>query len=169
MAHRKLPGGSFSSAIAGFFLGAALLFSAPSHALDLGLEETKVGLRLSVAEDFVHAPGSVVVSTRYGGAWGAKVGVWARDSNAQPGTPNFFAGVDYMWTHGNWHAGLGTVWIDETNSLNGTHWDFDVSAAYDLTGRVFVEYRHFSHGRKLGIKKDASNGSWNLIGVGLVF
>jgi hypothetical protein len=153
------------AAIKGFLLGVVLLLSAPSYALD----ETKGGLRLSVAEDFVHAPGSVVISGRYGGAWGVRAGFWARDRNAEGGAPNKFAGVDYMWTYEKWHAGLGTVWIDEKNSLNGTHWDFDVSLAYDLSGRIFVEYRHYSHGRKLGIKKDAPNDGWNLVGVGLAF
>jgi len=34
---------------------------------------------------------------------------------------------------------------------------------------VFVEYRHYSHGRKAGIAKDASNDGWNLIGIGVTF
>jgi hypothetical protein len=165
VAHRKLPGVSLSSAIAGFLLGFALLLSAPSYALD----ETQVGLRLSVAEDFVHAPGSVVVSGRYGGAWGARVGFWASDSHVEPRAPNMFVGADHVWTYSKWRAGFGVVWIDGTNDLNGTHWDFDLSLGYDLSSRAFVEYRHHSHGRKLGISKDASNDGWNLIGVGLAF
>jgi hypothetical protein len=41
--------------------------------------------------------------------------------------------------------------------------------AYGLTGRVFVEYRHHSHGARLGIERDRPNGGWNLLGVGLAF
>lgn len=143
----------------------SLALVTPSYALD----ETKVDLRLSVSEDFVHAPGSVLVSGRYGGAWGARLGSWVRDSHVEPGAPHMFAGVDHVWTYSKWRAGLGAVWIDEVNNLNGTHWDFDVSLGYDLTDQVFVEYRHHSHGRKLGISRDASNDGWNLIGIGLIF
>jgi len=131
--------------------------------------EAEPDLRLKVADDFYYARGSVVVSGRYGGAWGVKVGVWARDSNAHPGAPNYFAGVDHVWSVSRWRLGLGSVFIDELNELNGTHLDFDITAAYDLTDRVFVEYQHFSHGKKLGIKRHAYNHGWNLIGVGVIF
>jgi len=152
-------------AITGMLLAAGLLLSAPSHALD----DTKADLRLSVSEDFVHARGSMVVSARYGGGWGARLGFWARESHVEPSKANFFAGIDHVWTYSKWRAGLGAVWIDEVNELNGTHWDFDVSLGYDLSNRVFVEYRHHSHGRKLGISKNASNDGWNLVGVGVIF
>jgi hypothetical protein len=153
------------AAVSSLLLGAGLLLSTPSHALD----ETATDLRLSVSVDFVHAPGSTVVSARYGGGWGARAGFWVRESSAQPSTANYFAGIDYVWSYSKWRAGLGAVWIDEVNDLNGTHWDFDISLGYDLSSRVFVEYRHHSHGRKAGISKDASNDGWNLIGVGLIF
>jgi hypothetical protein len=153
------------AAITGLLLGVGLLLSAPSYALD----ETKADLRLSLSDDFVHAPGSMVVSARYGGSWGARLGFWARDSHVQPGAPNFFVGIDHVLTYSKWRAGFGAVWIDEVNNLNGTHWDFDVSLGYDLSSSGFVEYRHHSHGRKLGISKDASNAGWNLIGIGVIF
>ena len=153
------------AAIAGLLLGVGLFLTTPSHALD----DTKADLRLSVSDDFVHARGSTLVSARYGGAWGARLGVWARESHVEASKANFFAGIDHVWTYSNWRAGLGAVWIDEVNDLNGTHWDFDVSLGYDLSNRIFVEYRHHSHGRKLGISKNASNDGWNLVGVGLIF
>ncbi len=165
MALRKLPARLFAWAIVGFLMGPASLLSAPSYALD----ETKVDLRLSVSDDFGFAPGSVVIAGRYGGAWGARLGFWARDSHVEPRAPNKFAGVDYVWTYSKWRPGLGAVWIDQTNDLNGTHWDFDLSLGYDLSSRVFVEYRHHSHGKNLGIRRHASNHGWNLIGVGLSF
>jgi len=153
------------AAITGFLLGVVLFLSAPSYALD----ETRADLRLSVSEDFVHARGAMVVSARYGGSWGARLGFWARESNVEPSAANFFAGIDRVWIYSKWRAGLGAVWIDKVNDLNGTHWDFDVSLGYDMSSQVFVEYRHHSHGRKLGISKDASNDGWNLIGIGLIF
>ena len=111
----------------------------------------------------------MVVSARYGGGWGARLGFWVRESRVERSAANFFAGIDHVWTYSKWRAGIGAVWIDEVNDLNGTHWDFDVSLGYDLSSRVFVEYRHHSHGRKLGISQDASNDGWNLIGIGLIF
>ncbi len=111
MRHWNLPGHPFfpaavRAAMAGLFLCLSLFAIAPARALDLQPDETRPGLRLSVAEDFVHAVGSVVVSARYGGAWGVRAGFWARDRNAEGGAPNKFAGVDYMLTYGKWHAGL---------------------------------------------------------------
>ncbi len=146
---------------------AALLIAlaTPARALD----NPEVDLRLVVSADFVHAPGSMVVSGRYGGAWGLRLGAWVRDVHADPGAPNKLAGGDYVWKYRNWRAGLGAVWIDETSNLNGTHWDFDVSLAYDLGGRVFAEYHHFSHGRKAGINEDVPNDGWNLLGIGWIF
>jgi len=153
------------ASITGLLLGVGLLLSAPSYALD----EIRADLRLSVSDDFVHARGAMLVSARYGGNWGARLGFWARESNVEPSKANFFAGIDHVWTYSKWRAGVGAVWIDEVNDLNGTHWDFDVSLGYDLSSRVFVEYRHHSHGRKLGISKNASNDGWNLIGIGIIF
>jgi hypothetical protein len=152
-----------TQAIILFFLGMSA--GAPCFARD----ETRPGLRLSVADDFVHAQGSIVVSGRYGDAWGVRLGFWARDSHVDPGAPNVLAGVDRAWTRAKWRYGVGLVWIDETNKLNGTNWNFDAFLAYDLTDRLFVEYRHYSHGRVFGIQKDAANGGWNLIGVGFLF
>ena len=153
------------AAIIGLLLGVGLLLSAPSHALD----ETKADLRLSVSDDFVHARGAMVISARYGGSWGARLGFWARESQVEASAANFFVGIDHVWTYSKWRAGLGSVWIDKVNDLNGTHLDFDVSLGYDLSSRVFLEYRHHSHGRKLGISENASNDGWNLVGVGLIF
>ncbi len=63
------------AAITALLLAVGLLLSSPSHALD----ETKADLRLSVSDDFVHARGAMLVSARYGGAWGARLGFWARE------------------------------------------------------------------------------------------
>jgi hypothetical protein len=147
----------------------ALAFSAPTQALDLSLDPTRSALRVTVAEDFVHAKGSVVVSARYGGAWGVRAGFWTHATGFEGGKPSGFVGADYMWTYGSWRAELGTVWIDKTSDLNGTHWDFDVAVAYDISERWFVEWRHYSHGRKLGIAANEANDGWNLIGMGVAF
>lgn len=138
---------------------------APACALD----KPEKDLRLSLYEDVVHAPGSVVVAARYGGAWGLRFGGWVRDTHAQQGASNKLAGIDHVWEYAGWRAGLGVVWIDQKTNLSGTHWDFDVSLAYDFSRRVSLEYRHYSHGKKLGIDNDVPNGGWNLLGVGLIF
>ena len=143
----------------------SFLLVAPAHAAD----ETRVDLRLSIGVDIVNAPGSVLISGRYGGSWGVKAGFWAYHDHIQEGAPNALAGVDRIWTYGAWRAGFGVVWIDRVNKLNGTHPDFDLSLAYDLSKRVSLEFRHFSHGGMLGIDRTAPNRGWNLIGVGLIF
>lgn len=152
-------------AITGLLLSVVLLLSAPSYALD----ETKVDLRLSAGADVVNAPGSVVVSGRYGGDWGAKIGFWENRARVQPGAPNMLVGVDHVWTYSRWRAGFGLVWIDAVNKLNGTHVDFDLSLAYDLSSQVSLEFRHFSHGGMFGIDRAAPNRGWNLIGIGFIF
>jgi len=146
---------------------AALLIAhaAPARALDTLAPD----LRLWVSEDFVHAPGSLMISGRYGGAWGLRLGAWIRDSHIEGGIPDKFGGIDRVWAYRGWRAGLGAVWIDDTTKLNGTHWDFDVSLGYDLTRRISLEYHHFSHGKKLGFDEDVPNGGWNLLGIGLIF
>lgn len=144
----------------------ALVWAGPCHALQL--DETRKDLRLSLSEDFMHAHGATLLSGRYGAAWGATAGAWLDAGDVHP-EPHGFVGADRMWTTGSWRAGLGAIWMDKTTSVSGTHWLFDVSLSYDLNRRVFVEYRHFSHGARLGIKKDVPNGGWNLIGIGLAF
>jgi len=143
--------------------GLALLAGAPSHAQD----ETRAGLRLTMATDVFRASGSMVVAGRYGGSWGARLGFWVRDGHVDPGAPNKLAGVDHMWTRSNWRYGIGLVWIDEVNNVNGTRWNLDLSLAYDLSPRVFAEYRHYSHGSNIGIRTDLPNSSWNFVGFGL--
>src|SRR5256885_9588961 len=103
------------AAITGFLLGVGLLLSAPSHALD----DTKADLRLSVSDDFVHARGSIVVSARYGGGWGARLGFWARESHVEPSKAHFFAGIDHVWTYSKWRARLGAHWDHEVNEITG--------------------------------------------------
>lgn len=152
-----------------FTLTAAAVLSMALVAPARALERPEVGLRVSLYEDVVHAPGSLVVSARYGGGWGLRLGAWVRDSHVEGGAPDKFGGIDHVWKYRDLRAGLGAVWIDDTTKLNGTHWDFDVSLAYDVTRRVFVEYHHFSHGKKLGIDNDVPNGGWNLLGVGWIF
>jgi hypothetical protein len=144
----------------------ALAFAAPSFALQL--DEARKDLRLSLSEDFMHAHGATLLAGRYGGAWGAKAGAWLDAGDVRP-KPHGFVGADRVWTIGGWRAGLGAIWMDEKTSVSGTRWLFDVSLAYDVTPRLFVEYRHFSHGARLGIKKDVPNGGWNLIGIGIAF
>lgn len=161
--------------------GLALLASSPARALaqedtqapqiDVEVEDTRPGLRLSAGIDLFRAPGTVVVNGRYGGTWGARVGLWVRDgSDIQPRSPHVLVGADYMlafWK--NFRGGAGVVWIDEVNNKNGTHWNFDFTLAYDLSERVFVEYRHQSHGAELGIHEDRPNDGWNIIGAGYTF
>ena len=86
------------ASITGLLLGVGLLLSAPSYALD----ETRADLRLSVSDDFVHARGSMLVSARYGGSWGARFGCWARESHVEPSAANFFVGIDHVWTYSKW-------------------------------------------------------------------
>ena len=135
------------------------------------MEDTRRALRLSAGVDLFHANGTVVVNARYGGTWGARLGLWVRDgSDIQPRAPHVLVGADYMLTFlQKFRGGAGIAWIDEENNKNGTRWNFDFTLAYDLTERVFVEYRHQSHGAILGISDSAGNDGWNFIGAGYAF
>jgi hypothetical protein len=147
------------------FVCLSLVAAAPARALD----ETRVGLRLSVLDEVTTGAGSVLVSARYGGSWGLMLGTWIRDVHVLPGAPAVLAGGNYVWTKSGWHFGVGVLWIDRLTNYNGTRWNFDFSLSYDLSDRVFCEYQHFSHGSKVGIEKNAPNEGWNLLGVGLIF
>jgi len=147
--------------------GLALVASPPSNALDLKIEDTKPGLRLSAGVDVLRAPGSIVASARYGGTWGARLGAWAYSSSSvgeEP--PNVLIGVDYVLTRKKWRGGIGIAWIDKVNLMNGTRWNLDMMLAYDLSDRFYIEYRHQSHASILGFKTDAPNGSWNILSLG---
>ena len=147
------------------FVCLLLAAAAPARALD----PTPVGLRLSLLDEFTTGAGSLLLYARYGGAWGLKLGTWIRDVHVVPRAPNVVAGGDYVWTLSKWRLGVGIVWIDRTTNYNGTLWNFNFSVSYDLSDRIFCEYQHFSHGSKLGIKTDAANEGWNLLGIGFFF
>lgn len=151
------------------FVCLALVAAAPARAWPWAWDETRPALRLSLGLDVYRAPGAMVASARYGGSWNVKASAWVRDVHVQPEAPNYLLGGGYVLTKSKWRFGAGVVWIDEENNANGTRWNFDLSIAYDMSDRVFFEYQHYSHGAILGLGKDASNGGWNLVGVGLVF
>lgn len=133
-----------------------------------GDDETKAALRLSVSDSTINNPGAVLMSGRYGGAWGVRVGFWTHDLHLQTGAPHLLAGMDRVWTDKKWRYGIGAIWIDNDNEVNGTRWNFDLALAYDLSNRIFVEFLHVSHGSKvLGIEKELPNAGWNFIGLGL--
>ncbi len=96
------------------------------------------------------------------------MGYWARDPHLDTGEPHFTVGMDHVWTYRKWRYGIGAVWIDNDNVINGTRWNFDLALAYNFSDRFFVEFLHFSHASKvLGIKKDLPNSGWDFIGLGL--
>jgi hypothetical protein len=148
---------------------ACLMLAASAPAQAWSLDEAKVDWRVALSADFYRAAGSVVASARYGGAWGLKLGGWLRGNNVEPHAPNVVAGADYVFSKSRWRFGVGVAWIDEENSINGTRWNFDLSLAWDFSDRAFLQYQHYSHGAGLGVRRDAYNYSWNLLGVGLVF
>jgi hypothetical protein len=164
-----------------FFSGLALLASAPSCAqipddkqsppINVAVDDTRPGLRLSAGVDVFRAPGTVVVNGRYGGTWGAKLGFWVHDgSDVYPRSPHVLVGADYMLTFWKkFRGGAGIAWLDEENNKNGTRWNLDFTVAYDLSERVFLEYRHQSHAAMLGVSPDKPNNGWNFIGAGYTF
>jgi hypothetical protein len=147
----------------------AFLTLLPGPAQAWEFDETKPSLRLSLGLDVFRAAGAMVAEARYGGSWNVKAGAWVRDVHVHPEAPNVLLGGGYVLTKSKWRFGAGVVWIDEVNDLNGTRWNFDLSVGYDLSNRLFLEYAHYSHGSGLGIRRDAPNGSWNLVSVGLIF
>lgn len=148
-----------------WFLSLALLAAATASASD----GTPARARVAVARDDLHAAGSVAIVGRYGGDWGVTAAYWSHDSAPRPGEPRFAAGGDYTWTWSNWRYGGGAVWIDRTNGINGTRWNFELLLAYDFSPRIYAELTHYSHGSELGIRKDLPNWGWNFLGVGVAF
>jgi len=137
----------------------------------MDIEDTSPGLRVSAGMDVLRVPGTLVASARYGGTWGVRLGWWVHSgSDIRPSSPTLLVGADYMLTF--WkkiRGGFGVAWIDRETNVNGTRWNFDATLAWDLSERVFVEYRHQSHGAILGISPNAPNGGWNIVGVGYTF
>lgn len=162
--HATFPQVRARSLIRLVFAGLVLAATVPARAWD----ETKVDLRLSLSTDVFRAPGTMVVAARYGGGWGVTLGTWVRNVKVTP-APDVLAGAGYVWTRAKWRVGAGVAWINEENDLNGTRWNFNASVAYRWADRIFLEYQHYSHGAILGIKSDAPNGGWNLLGVGVAF
>lgn len=133
-----------------------------------GAGSTRPALRLSVSGAVYNSSGSVLVAGRYGSDWGLRGGAWATAKDIYAGeVPSVFIGVDRLWTHGRWRYGLGPIWIDSKNEINGTRWNASLSVAYDVSDRVFVEFIHFSHGSALGIRRNTANAGWNFLGVGI--
>lgn len=83
--------------------------------------------------------------------------------------PVWLVGVDHQWRFNDWNLGLGVVKLSDTTRLNGTEWNFDLSAQYKLGGGAFIEFRHYSHGSMLGISKNESNRGWNFLGIGFAW
>ncbi|HET7766302.1 MAG TPA: hypothetical protein VFK92_14540 [Burkholderiales bacterium] len=152
---------------ASLFFVCLMLAAGPARAWQW--DETKPALRVSLGLDVYRAAGAMVATARYGGAWNVKASAWVRDVHVQPEAPNYLLGAGYVVTKSRWRLGIGAVWIDQENDVNGTRWNFDVSVAYDVSSRVFFEYQHYSHGAVVGLQKDTSNGGWNLLGAGLIF
>jgi len=148
----------------------ALCRPATAGVFDLHFDETRTSLRVSVGADVFRVPGTTVASVRYGGSWNVKAATWLHNAGVDPDAPNLLLGGGYVLTMSRFRLGAGIVWIDKTNNnVNGTRWNVDGSVAYDVTDRVFVEYQHYSHGAILGVKRDVSNGGWNLLGLGVIF
>jgi hypothetical protein len=164
----KTPRSARTGLTAASALLLSICFAWPTASHALQFDDTPTKLRLALSTDFIHANGAYVVSGRYGGPWGATLGLWADAGDVRP-EPAMFVGVDRAWTIGKFRAGLGAAWIDKTTNISGTRWQFDVYVAYDITSRMFIQYRHFSHGARFGIKEDVPNGGWNLLGLGVTF
>jgi len=147
------------------FLFGLVVFTTPSPARDEA--EAPPQWRLSLYGAVANGTGSVLTAGRYGDAWGIRAGAWLRQVHVEGAPPDVFAGVDHLWRSGKWRYGIGVVWIDKENRLNGTRWNFSLSVAYDLSDRYFIELLHFSHGSMAGIEKDADNVGWDLLGLGV--
>jgi len=103
----------------------------------------------------------------YGGSWGARLGFWRASrmlSRARPISLPVSIASDLLEVR----AGLGAVWIDKVNDLNGTHWD-SMSRSDTIYRARFRRIPASFARTEAWISKDASNDGWNLIGIGLIF
>lgn len=137
-----------------------LVFSQPAHS----------EFQLSLGSDIRHAPGLSSWSIRYGERWGFRAGAIimpeTKSRGAKVTESVWVVGLDHQWRFTDWNFGLGAVKISDTTKLNGTEWNFDLSAQYKLGGGAFLEFRHYSHGSMFGIAADKSNRGWNFLGLG---
>lgn len=69
----------------------------------------------------------------------------------------------------NCESGIGLVWLNDTNKLNGTHTNFLLSTECNLSKSMYLSVNHYSHGAALGIEPNKNNFGWNLIGIGYRF
>jgi hypothetical protein len=123
-------------------------------------------VQLSLSRAVATGTGSLLAAGRYGDDWGLRLGAWLYDKHVDGLAPDGFIGVDRLWTYDGFRYGLGAAWLNSTNDLNGTHWNFSISVAYKFSERVFVEIIHFSHGTSIGIRRDAPNDGWDFLGLG---
>lgn len=131
-------------------------------------EAAESRMRLSLSGAAFNGAGSVLASGRYGDGWGVRLGFWLRDSHVPGHAPHVFLGGDYLWKYSHWRYGIGLAWLDRNgNAINGTHANFSLSVAYDISDRFFIEVMHFSHGSALGIRGDIPNQGWDFIGIGV--
>jgi hypothetical protein len=147
-----------------------LFASVPSQAFQMEMGETRSAVRVSVGIDVFNSPGAIVATGRYGGSWGLKLGYRLYQGSHLRGPGRVLVCSDYMLTFADKiRGGLGIAWIDGENNINGTRWNFDVTIAYDLSNKTFLEYRHQSHGAIFGLRTDVPNGGWNVFGLGYTF
>ena len=133
-----------------------------------------MNLDVSLKADVFKAVGASVVEVRLADPdYLLRAGFFLSDTQSKHAgsdfgtTADYYLGAQRLFPHGSNRYGLGAVWVDDRNGINGTRWNFAISYEWRFKWGS-IEYFHISHGSLLGIKKDRPNDGWNLLGVSFV-
>jgi len=80
-------------------------------------------------------------------------------------------GFEPIWKYKFFYVGLGLSLSDDYTSATGTKWNFSipVGVKFDLKKNIFIDanFRHRSHGSKLGIRESRDNLGLNILSLQL--
>lgn len=138
-----------------YVVAALMLFSASAWA----------DLEVGVMTDVLHARGATILHLRNGNTCGLTSAVWLADGPKEQGDANLSAGFDCRYIVGKWRPFLGLTYIDQTNEVNGTRWNFQLGTCREVAKNLDACLYHYSHGRFIGIEDGKPNDGWNFVGV----
>ena len=113
---------------------------------------------LGVAGNVAYSTHSKAVFMRVeSGPWGVMVGGWQESG---------VIAADYTYHWHRWFAGIGAAYLTRTTYINGTRWNFELRAGFQLTSRVSIVLTHFSNCKEIcHFKRHGPNLGWDFLGA----
>ena len=118
----------------------------------------RAAVLLGVAGDLAYSTHSKAVFVRVeSGPWGVMAGSW-RESNV--------VAADYTYHWRRWFAGIGAAYLTRTTYINGTRWNFELRAGFQVTPRISIVLTHFSNCKEIcHFKRHGPNLGWDFLGA----